>query len=370
MKIAILEPYIEGIGGAQKVIARYASFLNSKGHDIEIFTQRYNKDTTYPEFKEIKINILKPRSKFLSPLTFFMYNFGDFDVIIANDWPSNFTSLRHNNVIWVCYTPKRDFYDLKDYYFKRANFKGKVALLFKKFLFKYLDFLSAQKANKITVASNNNVNRVKKYYSRNDVKLIYHGIDINDYQIGKYQDYLLYVSRLVKPKRVDLAIKAMKFIKNKKLKLYIIGDGEEKDNLLNLIRKDKIDNVEFLGKVNNNRLQKLYSNCLAVIYTPLNEDWGLIPLEAGASGKATIGVNEGGLKETIVNNKTGFLIPSIELSPKKIAEKIDYLFNNKSIAKKMGLEARKKAEDFDWKPLLEDFEKLVFQVYRNNKHKK
>ena len=64
MKIAILEPYIEGIGGAQKVIARYASFLNSKGHDIEIFTQRYNKDTTYPEFKEIKINILKPRSKF------------------------------------------------------------------------------------------------------------------------------------------------------------------------------------------------------------------------------------------------------------------------------------------------------------------
>ena len=370
MKIAILEPYIEGIGGAQKVIARYTSFLKSKGHEVEIFTQRYNKDTTYSEFKEIKINILKPQSKLLSPLTFFMYNFSDFDVIIANDWPSNFTSIRHKNVLWVCYTPKRDFYDLKDYYFKRANFKGKIALLLKRFLFKYLDFLSSQKANKITVASNNNVNRVKKYYSRNDVKLIYHGIDINDYQIGKYQDYLLYVSRLVKPKRVDLAIKAMKFIKNKKLKLYIIGDGEEKDNLLNLIRKDKIDNVEFLGKVNNNRLQKLYSNCLAVIYTPLNEDWGLIPLEAGASGKATIGVNEGGLKETIVNNKTGFLIPSIELSPKKIAEKIDYLFNNKSIAKKMGLEARKKAEDFDWKPLLEDFEKLVFQVYRNNKHKK
>ena len=88
---------------------------------------------------------------------------------------------------------------------------------------------------------------------------------------------------------------------------------------------------------------------------PINEDWGLIPVEASVYEKATIGTNEGGLKETIVDNKTGFLLN--EITPEKIAEKIDYLANNKKMAIKMGKQARKHNKKFDWKntlPVIDD----------------
>ena len=58
MRIAIFEPYIEGIGGAQKVIAKYSNYLQSKGHHVELFTQKYSSEMIYKGFEKLKINII------------------------------------------------------------------------------------------------------------------------------------------------------------------------------------------------------------------------------------------------------------------------------------------------------------------------
>lgn len=353
MKIAIFEPYIKGIGGAQKVIEKYSNYLQSKGHHVEIFTQKYNSKTAYSGFNKLKINIIKPTSKNFSAFAF-LKKFKGFDIFISNDFPSNFISIRNKPTVWVCYSPKRYFYDLKKYYFKNASLKGKVVLCLKKLFFKRIDLISARKTNLICPISKTIEERNKKYYSLDTPHIFYPGINFKDYKFNKYGDYFLAVSRLVKPKRMELAIKAMKFIKNKNIKLYVVGEGPEKDKLKRLSNMNP--NVIFLGEVNDKKLKELYANCLGVIFTPLSEDWGLIPIEAAASKKATIGVNEGGLKETIINNKTGFLINNV--TPKKIAEKIDIL-SDKKIAKEFGIAARKYCKKFDWKLILLNFEKEI-----------
>jgi glycosyltransferase involved in cell wall biosynthesis len=355
LKIAIFEPYIEGIGGAQRVIAKYADDLQSKGHHVEIFTQRYTPETAYTGFDKIKINIIKPTAKNLSFIAF-LKKFDGFDIHIVNDYPSNFISVRNKNTAWVCYSPKRYFYDLKKHYFENASFKGKVLLFFKNFL-RVIDLLSAKRTTGIFPISKTIQKRVEKYYRIENTDIVYCGIDCKDYKEGKYEDYLLCVSRFETPKRIDVVIKSMAFVKNKKLKLYIIGDGKEKDNIENLCKKYK--NVEFLGRISDKKLKDLYSNCLGVVYVPINEDWSLVPFEAGASGKMTIGSNEGAIPECIIKDKTGFLLDDI--TPENIAEKIDYIATHKDIAKKLGKQAKEYAKQFDWSVLLPQWEKLILK---------
>lgn len=351
MRIAILEPYIKGVGGAQKVIADYANYLQERGHYVEIFTRECDPNYTYPHFRNIKITLLKPKSKILVALLFMLRRFKDFDLIIANDWPSNFSSIRNKKVVWICYSPKRDFYDLKEFYMLEAGLKKKILMKLKSLLFKRMDIISAKKMKKIFPISKNVLGRVKKYYDVGG-EIFYPGINFDEYKSGKCGNYVLSVARFVKPKRVDRIIEAMKYTKNKSVKLYVVGSGPEERKIRNMCNENK--NVMFLGKVNGKNLEELYSNCLAAIYVPKDEDWGLIPLEAAACKKPTIGCNEGGLKETIVNGKTGFLMKDI--SAEKIAEKIDLLANNKILAKKMGESAYKYCKQFDWKNILPKFE--------------
>lgn len=359
MKIAIFIPHIGGVGGGQKVIAKLSSYLQSKGHVIEFFTPFYDKNSPYKEFHKMKINVLKPSSKILMPFLFLFKKVNGFDVFIFDDFPSYFASIRNKPNIMICYTPKREFYDLKEYSYENASFKGKMNLFLKNLLLKKIDFICARKADVIAPISKTVEERVEKYYKRKDSKVIYFGTDFNEYKRGKYENYVLCVNRFTPPKRTDMIIKSMGFVKNKKIRLYVVGDdSSEKEKIKNL--SEKYPNVKFLGGVSEDKLKELYSNCLAVIYTPINEDWGLVPIEGAASGKPTIGVNEGGLRETIINNKTGFLIDNVTLQ--KIAEKIDYLSQNKHIAEKMGLEGYRYAKKFDWKVLLPSIEQLIIKM--------
>jgi glycosyltransferase involved in cell wall biosynthesis len=97
---------------------------------------------------------------------------------------------------------------------------------------------------------------------------------------------------------------------------------------------------------------KLYSNALAVFFAPIDEDYGFITLEAMQSGNLVITCNDsGGPLEFITDGRNGFVL---EPSPEVIAEKIDYLTNNKVQAKNMGLQAA-----FDYKSLNLSWDRII-----------
>jgi glycosyltransferase involved in cell wall biosynthesis len=112
----------------------------------------------------------------------------------------------------------------------------------------------------------------------------------------------LYVSRINKPKRQDVLIKAWKnFSENyPEEKLIIAGSDENKkflDEIKNLAENSK--NISIKTDLNENELLELYSNCKAVIFVPFLEDFGIVPFEAMALGKPLIAVEKGGYSRLI-----------------------------------------------------------------------
>ena len=115
--------------------------------------------------------------------------------------------------------------------------------------------------------------------------------------------YWLSVGRIDKWKRIELQIEAFRKMPDKKL--FIVGkiypQYEE-------VVKNAPNNVSFITNVNESTLIGLYSECEGFITTAIDEDFGITPLEAMASGKPVVATKEGGYLETIIDGHTGILV--------------------------------------------------------------
>lgn len=156
-------------------------------------------------------------------------------------------------------------------------------------------------------------------------------------------DYLFTASRLDDPKRIDLIINAMKYVPHD-IRLKIAGTGPVEQRLKKIAEYDK--RVEFVGFVCENDLLALYGESLAVLFTPYDEDYGLITLEAMLSSKPVITTTDsGGPLELVRNEQTGFIV---DPDPQKIAEKINYCIEHLEETRKMGRNGYLDGQDITW----------------------
>lgn len=161
------------------------------------------------------------------------------------------------------------------------------------------DFLAAKRPDIFVANSQNAKKRIKKFYRR-DAAVIYPPVNIKKFRIApanKIGDYFLFVSRLIPYKKADLVVSAFNKLG---LPLKIAGDGPEKRKLAAMAKK----NVEILGYVDEKKLVSLLSHCRAFIF-PAEEDFGIAPVEAMASGRPVIAYRKGGVLETVVEGSTG-----------------------------------------------------------------
>jgi len=201
--------------------------------------------------------------------------------------------------IFYCHTPPRHLYGYAtDFDWQKNPFIRAIAGLLNGYL-RYIVLNSARKVNYFIANSQEVKKRIKKFYGRDSI-VIYPPVSIP--QPGKLMiksgNYFLSVSRLSRMKHVDIIIKACKELN---LPLKIVGSGPEGKNLKLL----KSQNIEFLGKVSDETLNKLYSNCKAIICAAEDEDFGIVPIEAMRLGKPVIAYYSGGYKESIIKDKTG-----------------------------------------------------------------
>lgn len=188
------------------------------------------------------------------------------------------------------------------------------------------------------------MNKTNEFWGKNSAQLEYLGKPFPSSSFAASPEderFVLYAGRLSDEKGVDVLIRAMKT--NSTIPLKIAGEGEYRHFLESLTLELALKNVEFLGQVQGNELDKLFNKCTFVVVPSLwFENFPYVMMEANARAKAVIGSDKGGIPEYIIEGETGFVFPAKD--SEKLAELIQKLFENPSQAKRMGLKAKALAD--------------------------
>ncbi len=207
----------------------------------------------------------------------------------------------------------------------------------------YLDRCGLQSAQKFTTMSATVRQRSAYFPPAVNVAVAYPPTSGSGYFCGQ-QSYFLAISRLDYAKRIDLTIRA--FMKSSStLPLLIAGTGPAERELKILAQGDA--RVQFIGFVDDSKLKDLYANAIAVIFNPLDEDYGLVTIEAMQSGKPVLTMRDsGGPVEFVSNGETGFVVKENDVDG--LAKKISYVAQHLEEALKMGQLGRESVKDINW----------------------
>jgi glycosyltransferase involved in cell wall biosynthesis len=189
------------------------------------------------------------------------------------------------------------------------------------------DYASAARVDHFVANSRNVQTRIWKTYRR-DADVIHPPVDVDSFYWKPAEDYYLVVSELVAYKRIDTVIQ---WFARSGRKLKIAGAGPEYRALRALAN----GNVEFVGRVSDDELRELFARCRGFLL-PGEEDFGITPVEALASGKPVVALGRGGALET-VPSFGGVFYDAPE--PEKIADAIERLEANESVIRRSDLQA-------------------------------
>jgi len=311
LRLLIFHDSFDVLGGGEKVVATIARAFDAKiattNVDPEIVQDLGIKEDVIIDLG--RISDRAPIGPIKLSLLFGKARFREFDIHLLSGFWSLYASHNHKPNVLYCYTPRRDFYDLKSFNIARqSNIVKKIVAWGWTSGHAWFDKRAMSQVNSILTISQNVQDRIKKYYKREST-IIYPPVLTDHYYTREFGDFWLSVNRLYPEKRVDLQIETFRGLKDENL--VIVGGFSSRDKSLINYHKlftDLPSNVRIIGRIPEKRLLELYATCKGVINIPIDEDFGLVPVEAQASGKAVVGVKEGGLKETVVNGTTGFLV--------------------------------------------------------------
>jgi glycosyltransferase involved in cell wall biosynthesis len=209
--------------------------------------------------------------------------------------------------MWYCFTPVRAFYDLYTTFLSRQDSLTRLFFRIWVSAHRGFDEESIRNIDRIVAISQNVRARIQKYHNR-DAEVIYPPVDVSKYRCIEYGDFWLSVNRLYPEKRVELQIEAFRHMPGERL--IIVGGyakGDHATSYADRLLRDLPPNVSLMGEIGEDELRDLYARCRGHICTSVDEDYGLTPVEAMASGKPVVATREGGYLETMTP-ETGILV--------------------------------------------------------------
>lgn len=364
LKVAIVHDWLTGIGGQEKVLLAWHKLFP----DAPIYTSVYDRKNAPPEFRNMQIRttwlqhvpFLRFRHQFVAPLrglAFLSLKLKGYDLVLSmSSAESKFVRVNAKKTLHICYcnTPTRYYWSHYEQYRRNPGF-GKlnplIRLLMPFFVrvMRRLDFSAAQRVGVFIGNSKNVSERIKKYYRRSSYSL-FPPVEIERFtlELNKNRDELLVAGRQIPYKRFDLAVKAANKLG---LSLTVIGDGPEHQKLRSIAK----DNVSFIT-ASDKLLAKKMSSAELLLF-PGEEDAGIVPLEAMASGTPVVAYAKGGALETVIDGKTGVLFQQ---------QSVDALVQAITIAhkKKWNHTAiRKHAESFSTENYLNELSAIIEKEY-------
>ena len=315
MKLAIVHDGLAtfgGRGGAEWVL----TVLKEMYPDAPVFTTVYNEDRMPAYFQQydIRPSFIQRfpfgRTKYKAYLPFMptaveQFDLSEYDVVLSCNHSvvkGVFTPPETLHLCY-CYTPLRYAWDMYHEYME-LGWRSRIARFCVPPLLTYMrmwDSLTSDRVDTFIAISHYVARRIWKYYRRESI-VIYPPIDTSLFSMSETAEpYFLVVSRLEPYKRIDLAVQAFNKLG---LPLVIIGDGTERAKLETLAKK----NITFLGRQPDDVVREHMSKCQALIF-PGEEDFGITPVEAQASGRPVIAYRGGGALETVAAHTGQFFYP-------------------------------------------------------------
>ena len=352
MKVALVHDYLNEFGGAERVLLALSEIYPDapiytifKKEDSPAGKAFKNKKVIESWFSEIPFyyKLISPL-RFLVPVIWKSFNFKKYDLVITSaSWAVTKGMKNAKREICYLHTPPRYLWgydssrNWENYFFAGAI---KLYSLIVNHFMRMYDFDQAQKPDFYIVNSENIARRLKKFYRRDDYKVIYPPIDVKRFGDSKVKaqegGYYLTGGRLVAAKNFDKIIKASE-IAEVNLKIFGTGILEEE------LKRKAGENIEFVGRVSDKKLVSLYKGAKAFIVAQKDEDFGMTPVEAAAAGTPTIAYKAEGYLESVVEGKTGLFFE--KLNSKSIARAIEKSEKKKWIETVIKNHAKKFSEE-------------------------
>jgi glycosyltransferase involved in cell wall biosynthesis len=314
--VALVHDYLNQYGGAERVLEELHALFPS----APVYTSMY-----WPEKMSSTIRALDVRTSFMQhlplvtrnhqpflllyPLAFEGFDLSEFDVVISNSSAFSKGVVTPPGTLHICYclTPMRWVWNYHAYVDReRLGFMARLVLPAAISQLRAWDVATAQNVDRFLAISRTVSSRIRKYYRR-DAHVIYPPVNCEAFALEPQpvEDYYLLVARLMPYKRIDLAVDAFTRLG---IPLKIVGRGRDEAGL----RARAGRNVEFVGHVSDSELKQLYARCRGYVF-PGEEDFGIAPLEANASGRPVIAFAAGGALDTVVDGHTGVLFERQEV---------------------------------------------------------
>lgn len=369
MNIGLYYPWLYLRSGGERTISE---IVRRSRHNWTLITNRYESDATFPELKAARIIELSrvPVDRSMGNVARAGWTIGrqklpleGLDALmVVCEGLGDLVTFRNSTVplACLCLTPLRAAFDphyQANYLAMNGNtWKRRFALSALASTFRVVDKLAWKRYQRVFAISNEVRKRIIAGGLRQpeEVDLLYPGVDLSTLIPSDVRnpDFLI-PGRIMWTKNIELGLEAfLKLLARRpdlgNYTLTIAGFVDEKSRKYIVHLRELAggcDRVRFLESPSDHELFDLYRSCTAVLFTPFNEDWGLVPLEAMALEKPVISVNRGGPTETIIDGETGFLV---EPNANTFSAAMERLADSPELSRAMGKAGRARAAQFAW----------------------
>lgn len=327
MRTALVHDWLNQIGGAEDVLETFAELFPKS----PIYTSLYWREGMPDSWQtwDIRTSFIdrlplshkKQQLYFpLYPTAFEQFDFSDYDLVLSNKSGFCHGVITGPETLHICYclTPTR--YVWRYHQYAQQENLGRFTRTLMPPILTYLrqwDRLASDRVDHYIAISHTIRKRIAKVYRR-DSTIIYPPVDTSRFEPSSQSDnYYLIVGRLVPYRRIDILIEAFNKLQRP---LLIAGSGRDRERLESLAGP----NIQFLGFVPDAELPELMARCRAFMW-PGEEDFGISPIQAMASGRPVIAYAAGGALETVIPGQTGILFE--EQSAEAIVQAVEDLDN-------------------------------------------
>lgn len=306
MRTAIIHYWLVGMRGGEKVVEALCELFPQ----ADIYTHVYAPEAVSETIRARSVRttfiqrLPRARSMYkhylpLMPMALEQLDLRDYELVISSESGPAKGVLTSPDTLHLCYchTPMRYLWDMYPDYRRTAGRLTSALMVPLTHYLRLWDLATAARVDGFAANSENVGRRIRKHYRR-ESQVVHPPVDVSVCSPDQTrEDFYLFVGQLVDYKRADLAVEACARLGRR---LVVIGDGECRRDLERKAGKT----VSFLGRQSDEVLLEHYARCRALLF-PGEEDFGIVPVEAMASGAPILAYGRGGALETVVDGLTG-----------------------------------------------------------------